>query len=160
MSDPGPLPWGSFSLRARECSPGHVTLSPAGPSWSRVLSGKGCGVCWTVWTDLANRVPFTMCWVGPRYPLPPRWLPPKVSMGHIPPHTMAADCCICFCHRGLPSSPAPHAGGPRKPSPGSREPRGNHGLLAHGHPGASCQRARQETARASALSLPAESRKS
>lgn len=128
--------------------------SSAGPSWSRVLSGKGCGVCWTVWKDLASRVPFTMCWVGPRDPLPPSWPPPKVSMGHVPPHTMAADYCICFRHRGLPSSPAPHAGGPRKPSPGPREPLGKHGLLAHWSPGAPSKRRRQVTANASAFSCP------
>ncbi|XP_029068505.1 Meckel syndrome type 1 protein isoform X3 [Monodon monoceros] len=53
--------------------------------------------------------------------------------------------------RSLPSSPAPHAGGPRKPSPGPREPLGNHGLLAHCSPGPPCTRARRVISKAWAL---------
>lgn len=67
VSDPGPLPWGFVSL-GPESSLGPVAHSPTGPSWSRVLSREGCGVCWTVWKDLASRVLFTMCWVGPPFP--------------------------------------------------------------------------------------------
>lgn len=131
-----------------------MACSPAGPSWSQVLSGKRCGVCWTVWKDLASRVPFTMCWVGSPVPLPPPNWPPKVSMGCVALHTMAVDCCICFYHRGLPPSPAPHAGGPRKPSSGPLESLRNDGLLACCGPSLPGKRTRQVIARASVLAPP------
>uniref|UniRef100_A0A5F9D4W5 MKS transition zone complex subunit 1 n=1 Tax=Oryctolagus cuniculus TaxID=9986 RepID=A0A5F9D4W5_RABIT len=59
--------------------------------------------------------------------------------------------CSCLYHgsvsfscRGLPSSPAPHAGGPGKPPPGPSEPLRNHGLLAHRSPGPPCRKTRRE----------------
>nr|XP_055188267.1 tectonic-like complex member MKS1 isoform X2 [Nyctereutes procyonoides] len=55
------------------------------------------------------------------------------------------------CAGGLPSCPAPHAGGPREPSPGPSEPLGNHGFLAHCGPGPLCKRTRQVPSEASAL---------
>nr|XP_008269466.1 tectonic-like complex member MKS1 isoform X2 [Oryctolagus cuniculus] len=48
------------------------------------------------------------------------------------------------CAGGLPSSPAPHAGGPGKPPPGPSEPLRNHGLLAHRSPGPPCRKTRRE----------------
>lgn len=87
-------------------------------------------------------------------PAPPRNWPPKVSMGCVALHTMAVDCCICFYHRGLPPSPAPHAGGPRKPSSGPLESLRNDGLLACCGPSLPGKRTRQVIARASVLAPP------
>lgn len=81
-----------------------------------------------------------MCWVG--FP-PPRRRPPRISMSPAPPRTTAADHCVCSPLRGLPSRPAPHAGGPRKPSPGPGEPLGDHGFLAPSDPGPPCKRTRR-----------------
>lgn len=92
-----------------------------------------------------------------RFPCPPAPLPnwpPKVSMGCVALHTMAVDCCICFYHRGLPPSPAPHAGGPRKPSSGPLESLRNDGLLACCGPSLPGKRTRQVIARASVLAPP------
>ncbi|XP_070938986.1 tectonic-like complex member MKS1 isoform X2 [Macaca nemestrina] len=55
------------------------------------------------------------------------------------------------CAGGLPSSPAPHAGGPGKPPAGPSEPLWNPGLLAHSSPGPQCKRTRWGMFEASAL---------
>ena len=61
----------------------------------------------------------------------------RIHVGYVPPHAVAAnsDSGVCFPCRGLPTSPAPHAGGPRKSPPRPSQPLGNHGLLARCSPG-------------------------
>ena len=89
--------------------------------------------------------------LGRLAPPSPSHTPLQHPRGPHLPHTMAADSCVCFPHRSLPSSPAPHAGGPRKPSPGPREPLGGHGLLARCSPGPPCTRTRRVISKAWAL---------
>lgn len=85
VSGPGPVPWGSLSLGARQC-PNREVGFLAGPSWNQAPCGRGCGVCWTVWRDSASRAPFTMCWVG----CPPQ-LATQGRVGRVPACTMAAS---------------------------------------------------------------------
>uniref|UniRef100_A0A2K5MI13 MKS transition zone complex subunit 1 n=1 Tax=Cercocebus atys TaxID=9531 RepID=A0A2K5MI13_CERAT len=133
-----------FWQRYRVEGYGAVVLpATPGPSWNRAPFGKGCGVCWTVWKGLASRVPFTMCWVC--------MSPPQAGHPGSAWACLAAKYHISFPYRGLPSSPAPHAGGPGKPPTGPSEPLWNPGLLAHSSPGPQCKRTRWGMFEASAL---------
>lgn len=146
MSHPGPLPRGCLSLRAREQPWPHSGLPCRAFMESSSLRKRmrsvldrleGFSQQSSIHSVLGTFPSFPSCHPGSAW---------ATLLA-----TSVADYCTCFPCRGLPSGPAPHAGGPRKPSPGPSGPLGSHGLLAHCSPGPPCKRTSQALSKAGAL---------